>query len=53
MAKNLYRSPKFHEKPKSYSLHGALSEEALPGGHDNNKDHLLPHHAPEVSKGFW
>lgn len=24
-----------------------------PGGHHNEKYHLLPHHAPEVTKGFW
>lgn len=24
-----------------------------PGGHHNDKYHLLPHHAPEVTKRFW
>lgn len=28
-------------------------EGASPGGHDNYKYHLFPHHAPEVNKGFW
>lgn len=27
-------------------------EGASPGGHDDDKYHLLPHHAPEVNKGF-
>lgn len=46
------RSPKLIQNLSLINC-SALSRETLPGGHDNNKYHLFPHHAPEVSEGFW